>query len=89
MSGKHDRSYFVNDMGDEPGVPWMVFAKGLSAWAFMQHEKLGRSPTVREASDSWHVTDATVREAASEDYWMSVEGPDDDPTKQTLEHDGD
>ncbi len=75
MSQKLDRSYFVDDSSED-------------AWAFLQHEKLGRAPTVRETSDAWHVTDATVREAVEEQYWMFLDGPDDDPTKQTLEHDG-
>lgn len=87
MSPKLDRSYFVAD-SDTAGISWRAFIDGLYAWTILQHEKLGAAPTVREASEAWHVLDGTIIAAAGEVYWMSVEGPDDDPTKQKLELDG-
>lgn len=67
------------------GVAFADFASALQVWVFCQP---GMSPTVRAAADAFNVTDCTIRLAAEESYWMFVDGPNDDPTKQTLELEG-
>ena len=81
--GPYDRTFFCAE--DEAGVTFDQFHAALSVWAWMQP---GSKPTVRAASQAFNVTDQTIREAVEEHYWMFLSGPDDDPTKQIIEHDG-
>ena len=81
-----DRTFFINDDSDEAGIPWRNFVTALQVWSFMRPGN-GQC-TVREAALAFDVTDKVVRDAVSEHYWMSLYGPDDDPTKQFIEHEG-
>lgn len=65
-----------------PGA--QMAAQAIQVWSALQ----GRSVTVREAATAFNMADAQVRQAVSAHYWMFLEGPDDDPTKQTIEHEG-
>lgn len=83
---KLERDFFELDE-DDCGIPFESFVTALSVWAAMQDEK-GAVPTVRQAADEFHVTDSVIRQAVDDHYWMFITGPDDDPTKQRIEHDG-
>lgn len=86
MAGeKLEREFFIGDDG-EAGIPWSNFLTALQVWSFMHPGDLRR--TVRQASDEFDVTDAVIVEAVKEHPWMLLEGPDDDPTKQFIDHDG-
>lgn len=69
----------------ERGMPTLSHASNaLQVWAVLQN----RQVTVRDASVAFNIDDAQVRELVAAHVWMYLEGPDDDPTKQTIEHDG-
>lgn len=71
---------------DEAGVFIDGLGRALVTWVAMQD----RSPvTVAEAALSFNTTPGVIREAVEDAMWIGVEGPDDDPTKQRLELDGD
>ena len=58
----------------------------LQVWSFMRP---GDKPaTVREAADQFDVTDDVIRMAVRQHHWMFLGGPDDDPTKQYIDHEG-
>lgn len=65
----------------KPGI--MLVANAIQFWAVQNYRS-----TVREAATAFRMTDADVRRAVRAHYWMFLEGPDDDPTKQFIEHEG-
>jgi hypothetical protein len=70
-----------------PGIS--VVANAIQFWAVQQQEDPnGRQPTIRDAALAFRMTDADVRAAVEHHYWMFVTGPDDDPTMQFIEHEG-
>lgn len=80
----YDRSDFVNH--GETGIPWDAFVITLGIWSWMRPGE--KQCTVREAAQAFDTTDAVIREAVEDHPWMFLYGPDDDPTKQIIEHDG-
>lgn len=44
--------------------------------------------TVAEVAAAFNVPAARVHEAVEDHDWMFLAGPDDEPSKQTIEHDG-
>ena len=84
-NGKLGRDFFI-DEGDEAGIPWDNFVTALQVWSFMRPGD--KQATVREAGDQFDVTDEVIRAAVKEHYWMFLVGPDDDATKQYIDHDG-
>lgn len=69
-----DAGIFVSHLG-----------RALITWVAMQN----RHPvTVAEAAAAWNTTPDIIRDAVEEAMWIGIEGPDDDPTKQRLELDG-
>ena len=83
---KHGRDFFCGP-DDEAGIPWDNFMIALQVWSWMQPGDA--PPTVRDAADAFHVTDQVIRDAVRHHHWMLLTGPDDDATKQRIEHDGD
>ena len=80
-----DRSMFASE-GDDAGIFIDGLGRALVTWVAMQD----RSPvTVAEAALAFNTTPEIIREAVEEAMWIGVEGPDDDPSKQRLELDGD
>lgn len=65
----------------KPGI--MLVANAIQFWASQNYRC-----TVREAAIAFKMTDADVRRAVIAHYWMFITGPDDDPTKQFIEHEG-
>jgi hypothetical protein len=81
---RYGRDFFTD--GEEAGVPWGNFLTALQVWTWMRP---GDEPcTVREAAIAFDVADEVVREAVNEHPWMFLVGPDDDPTQQRIDHDG-
>lgn len=83
--GKYGRDFFIDEEG-EAGIPWDNFVTALQVWSFMRPGY--KQATVREAGDQFDVTDDVIRMAVKEHYWMFLAGPDDDATKQYIDHDG-
>ena len=81
---KYGREFFIAPNSDDAGIPWDNFVTAVQVWSFMR----GRT-TVREAADAFNVADQIIRDAAADHYWMALIGPDDDATKQFIEHEGD
>ncbi|WWT39827.1 hypothetical protein [Microcystis phage Mwe-JY25] len=78
------RGMDVFGLVDGAGLEFSEFAAALSAWVFLQHT----SPTVRAAADAFNVTDEVIRLAVAERYWLFLDGPEDDPDRQTIEQEG-
>lgn len=66
-----------------PGI--MLFANAVQVWAVMQDK---RPITVGDAAAAFNAETRRVAEAVREHPWMFLEGPDDDPARQTIEHEG-
>lgn len=82
-SSRFERDDFAKE-GDDAGVFMDGLGRALVTWAAMQD----RTVTVREAATAFNTTDAVIVEAIEDASWIFVHGPDDDPTKQTIELDG-
>lgn len=84
-----EREDFVDDLAEaeevEPGIGWNSFGNALSAWVWMQARN---KSTVREASVAFNTSDAVIQAAVQDHMWMFITGPDDDPSRQIIEHDG-
>lgn len=77
-------SYFADDR--EAGVSFESFITALQVWSFMR--KGNSSVTVAEAAAEFQVSTDVVRSAVKAHYWMYLDGPDDAPECQTIEHEG-
>jgi hypothetical protein len=44
--------------------------------------------SVRKVGEVFNLDDAQVRQAVEAHYWMYLDGPDDNPHQQFIEHDG-
>lgn len=63
---------------DDSGTPRAIeFGNALQMWALCQH----RDVTVREAALAFNATEAVIRQAVEEHYWMFLLG-------DKIEHDG-
>lgn len=83
---KLGRDFFTDEDSSEAGIPWDNFVTALQVWSFMRPGD--KQATVREAADQFDVTDDVIRMAVSQHHWMFLGGPDDDPTKQYIDHEG-
>lgn len=74
------------DWCPETGAPSIAhFAGIVQAYAlFQQRERV----TLEEVATALNVEWQRVREAVEWHYWMYLEGPDDQPHKQWIEHEG-
>ena len=79
---KQDMSVFGLDE-DDVGIEFGDFTEAL-----MTLITLGGARPVREVGDLFDLTDDVVRAAVKENGWLFLTGPDDDPTKQMIEVDG-
>jgi len=79
-----ERHQFATE-GEDAGVFIGDLGRSLVTWAAMQD----RYPlTVAEASIAFNTAPDVIREAIDETMWILWTGPDDDPTKQLIELDG-
>jgi hypothetical protein len=77
------RDQFATD-DDEAGVFIDGLGRALVTFCAMQE----RAVTVAEAAMAFNTNPEVIREAVENAIWITVFGPDDDPTKQTIELDG-
>ena len=79
-----ERNDFMTE-DDSAGISIDGLGRALVTWAAMQDKTV----TVADAALAFNTTPDVIREAVEDAMWISVVGPRDDPTKQTLELDGD
>lgn len=88
-------SFFASDEYEDgydadqgkPGIGYV--ARAIQFWSIQNYDaETFTFPTVRETAEAFKMTDADVRAAIKWHPWMLLSGPDDDPTKQTIEHEG-
>ncbi|OYY06764.1 MAG: hypothetical protein B7Y70_16035 [Rhizobiales bacterium 35-68-8] len=75
---------FADEALNEAGITWPHFLNALSVWSFMQ----GRPVTVAEASLTFNTSADLIRKAVREHPFLVLEGDDDSPATQMIEHDG-
>jgi hypothetical protein len=69
---------------DVAGVHWEHFVTAVGIFVYMQET----FPIVADVALAFNATPEAVREAAEDHPWLFVSGDDSDPTKQTIETDG-
>lgn len=74
----------------ETGKPGKALvANAIQFWSTQNFAaETGRGPSVQATADAFRMTVEDVRAAVEFHYWMFITGPDDDPTKQFIEHEG-
>lgn len=72
------------DEDGDAGIHIGQLAEAISVWAWMQPEQ----QTVADAALAFNTTPQFVRDAIAVHPWCFVSGPEDNPMKQTIEHDG-
>ena len=82
--GVDPHSWNVGDDGADHGVGLDLFSSALQVWQILQN----RDISVRDAAIAFRCTDGMIREAVDAHPWMFLEGPDDDPTKQIIQDEG-
>lgn len=75
----------VEQNDDEAGVHLEDIGRALMIWATMNH---GRDVSVRAAAGAFNTTEQIVCAAVKVDAWAFLVGPDDDPTQQWIDVDG-
>lgn len=81
--GKDDDGW---DVGDTGQVGISLFGNAIQVWSAFQQRN--DDVTIAEAAVAFRCTPQMVRAAVDAHPWMFVAGPDDDFSKQTIEHDG-
>jgi hypothetical protein len=76
----------LDDDDSEAGIHEGQLAEAISVWAWMQSSP--KPQTVAAAALTFNTTPALVRRVIAIHPWAFLTGPDDDPTKQRIEHDG-
>ncbi len=72
---------------DEAGIFMDALGRALVVWTCMVAEAQDRV-TVADAALAFNTTPEIIREAVDDAMWIGWHGPNDDPTKQILETDG-
>jgi hypothetical protein len=86
--GVFTREQFTEEDGDETaGIFMGDLGRALVIWTCMVAEAKDQV-TVADAALAFNTTPEIIREAVDDAYWIGWRGPDDDPTKQILETDG-
>jgi hypothetical protein len=73
----------IFSLADGCGLEFIDFATAVKALIFCRG-----SLSLRDVAQIFDVEDQVVRKAVDENYWLLISGPDDDPTKQMIEEDG-
>lgn len=77
---------FQDGIDTETGKPGISYvANAIQFWAGQQQE---HEASIRNAAIAFRCDDAVIRAAVESHYWMYVTGPDDDPNKQIICHEG-
>lgn len=84
-SDEFEDGYDTNE--GKPGIG--LVASAIQFWSGQNYDsERKRCPSIRETAQVFRMTDADVRAAIAWHPWMFLSGPDDDPTKQFIEHEG-
>jgi hypothetical protein len=76
---------FPDEWNADEGLPDIAsVAQAIQVWSMLNPG----DKSVREIGDVFNLDDAQVRQAVETHYWMYLDGPDDDPTKQLIQHEG-
>jgi len=91
MSDRNSRPYagivFPAEWDQDEGIPdVMSIAVAIQVWTMLNPGANRHS--VRKVGEVFNLDDAQVRQAIRAHYWMYLDGPDDDPHQQFIEHDG-
>lgn len=82
----HAGVVFPDEWSAEECLPDVVsVANAIQVWTMLQ---AGLRHSVRQVGEVFNLDDAQVRQAVKAHYWMYLDGPDDDPHQQFIEHDG-
>lgn len=76
----------LKEGSDEPGISIDQLGAAIAYWSWMQDGN--DAQTVATAALMFNTTPDIVRRALEVYPWTLCSGPDDDPTKQIIEHDG-
>lgn len=69
----------------ETGMPTlMMVANAIQVWSTFQPAQT----SVKECADAFNLDYSQVRAAVEAHLWMYLSGPDDDPGRQIIEHEG-
>jgi len=68
------------------GVKWCDLVTAIGIWTYCNEDR--ETPTVAAAALAFNTTPEIIRGAVGGHPWLFMSGPDDDPTKQTIESDG-
>lgn len=68
-----------------PGI--VLFARAVQVWAVLNAPRLGEA-SVAAAAAAFNVEPGRVIEAVDWHPWMFLDGPDDDYTRLTIQHEG-
>lgn len=81
---------FSDEWDTETGRPGiMLAANAIQFWSTQNFDPIAKQcPSVRQTAEAFKMTDAEVQRAVEAHYWMFLSGPNDDPTKQYIEHEG-
>jgi hypothetical protein len=79
----------INERGDftphgEVGISLEDLERAVQVWSALQN----RPTSVAEAATTFNCRPEIIREVVNENYWMYLSGPGEDPTQQTIEHEG-
>ena len=82
-----ERAFFGQD-AEGCGIPLDNLGTAIQVWTALHTEATGASATLRATAQAFHIDDALVREVVADHPWLYLAGPDDDPSRQTVEHEG-
>lgn len=90
MSDQNPRPHagvvFPDEWDVEAGIPDIAsVANAIQVWSMFNPPY---RHSVRHVGEVFNLDDAQVRQAVAAHYWMYLDGPDDDPHQQFIEHDG-
>lgn len=77
-------THILSDDSPDAGIHQSQLGEAVSVWAWMQSEQ----QTIAAAALTFNTTPELIRAALEEHPWCSWIGPDDEPMKQRIEHDG-
>ncbi len=81
---------FASEYDTDTGKPGIgLVSQAIQFWSIQNfNSQTKKSPTISDAAIAFRMPTAAVKEAVEHHYWMYIEGPDDDPTRQVICHEG-
>ena len=78
---------FPNEWDQDNGIP-DISSIGAALQVWMMLQPGAERYSVRQVGEVFNLDDAQVRQAVDDHNWMYLDGPDDDPSNQFIEQDG-